>query len=169
MSALVGMKTGIALLEDPRYPGDAAAAGALFDRIATRIAREHNIPKDTAGRALGQAIIFVTVAAQDTSRALSPSPEVDKAWDTFFLYSVEYHHHCARYGRFVHHTPNDNPEVLASDLRRFYSPAETADLLRREGYLVEDALWPRDAIAASKANCTACYTGDHVSDGDDDI
>ncbi|MGW3368402.1 hypothetical protein ACWDOR_36245 [Streptosporangium canum] len=165
MAPLTGMKTGINLLEDPRHPGDAEAAIRLFDRIANRITQEHDIPRDIAGDALDQAIIFVTVAARDTSRALSPSPLVDKAWDTFFLYSVEYHRHCARYGRFVHHTPNDNPEILtASSERRFYSPDETADVLRSEGFYVLDALWPHDSIASSKANCTNCYVGDHEGD-----
>ncbi|GAA5047581.1 hypothetical protein GCM10023259_022410 [Thermocatellispora tengchongensis] len=165
MTPLIGMKIGISLIEDPRHPGDAEAASRLFGRIADRIAREHNIPRKDAGDALDQAIIFVTVAARDTSRALSPSPLVDKAWDTFFLYSIEYHHHCARYGKFVHHTPNDNPEILTSSPeRRFYSPAETADVLRSEGFYVLDALWPKDAIASSKANCTNCYVGDHEGD-----
>ncbi|MFI6174995.1 hypothetical protein ACIA8R_05600 [Nonomuraea sp. NPDC051191] len=164
MTSLKGMKTGMGLLEDPRYPGNDDAAQALFDRIADRIAKDHGMDRSRAGGALGQAIILVTVAAQDTSKALCPSPEVDKAWDTWLLYTREYQHHCARYGRFVHHTPNDDPAVLAERLH-FYSPAETADLLREQGYYVRDEFWPPDAIGASKANCTSCYTGDHEGDG----
>lgn len=163
MTALTGMRTGQGLLEDPRHRGDAKAAEALFDRIADRVSKDHQLSRAVARRALDQALIFVAVAAQDTSRALSPSPLVDAAWDTFLLYTVEYHHHCHRYGNFVHHTPNDNPDMLHTR-RHVHSPFETATLLRAQGFRVLDPLWPRDAIAASKANCTSCYTGDHEGD-----
>ncbi|MFI6320402.1 hypothetical protein ACIBG8_22910 [Nonomuraea sp. NPDC050556] len=164
MTPTTGLRTGVGLLEDPRHPGDVQAAERLFERIVARIVSTHDLALLTARRALDQALIFVTVAARNPSRALSPSAPVDAAWDTFFLYSVEYHHHCQRYGSFVHHTPNDNPEILLST-RRIYTVGETAEVLRSEGFRVLDDLWPHDAPATSKANCTNCYVGDHEGDG----
>ncbi|WP_157248611.1 hypothetical protein [Nonomuraea typhae] len=127
------LRTGTARLEDPRHPGDDQAAEALFERVAARIVATHDLAPSLARQALDQALIFLVVAAQDAARALSPSPLVDEAWDTFILYTV----------------------------------GETAGLLREQGFYVLDALWPRDAAATSKANCTSCYSGDHVGDGDD--
>ncbi|WP_157252687.1 glycine-rich domain-containing protein [Nonomuraea typhae] len=164
MSSMIGMRTGAARLEDPRHPGDDKAAEALFERVVARIVATHDFAPNLARQALDQALIFLVVAAQDTSRALSPSPTVDAAWDTFILYTAEYNHHCRRHGAFVHHTPSDNPEVLRS-ARNVYTVGETADLLREQGFYVLDGLWPRDAAATSKANCTSCYSGDHVGDG----
>ena len=162
MTPLAGMRTGIGLLEDPRHRGDVQAAERLFERIVARIVSTHDLTPEVARQALDQALIFVTMAAKDTSRALSPSPLVDVAWDTFFLYSVEYHHHCRRYGKFVHHTPNDDPEVLLSG-RRIYTVPETAEVLRSYGFRVLDGLWPR--VATDNASCTNCYVGDHEGDG----
>lgn len=84
---LTGMKSGIALLEDPHFPGDDDAALRLFNRIADRISQDYAVPRSTAGDALDQALIFVAVAGQKRDLMLSPSPLVDWAWDTFILYT----------------------------------------------------------------------------------
>jgi hypothetical protein len=150
VAVTLGFTSGLTLLDDV----------ALFDRIADRIAKEHDdIDRHTAARVLDQAIIFVAVAGRHPDLPLSPSGLVDKGWDTFFLYSIDYHAFCQRVcGRFIHHTPNDGLPVNATAV----SPAETAELIRRDGYRVFDELWfgPR----ASKANCTNCYVGTHEGD-----
>jgi len=63
-------------------------------------------------------------------------------------------------GRYVHHTPNDRPgqELRLENGDPIKTPAETADVLRECGFWVLDELWPAEA----KANCTNCYSGDHV-------
>ncbi|WP_327044019.1 hypothetical protein OG320_19825 [Microbispora sp. NBC_01189] len=164
---LTGMKSGIALLEDPHFPGDDDAALRLFNRIADRISQDYAVPRSTAGDALDQALIFVAVAGQKRDLMLSPSPLVDWAWDTFILYTPYYHAFCERFGGYVHHVPNDAPELLITSSRKLHSPYETASVLREAGYHVLDELWPRDAMARAKANCTSCYNGGHEGDLDD--
>jgi hypothetical protein len=146
----VGVRSGLALLDDV----------SVFNRIADRIAKEHDdVDRHTAARVLDQAIIFVAVAGKHPGKALSPSSLVDKGWDTFILYTIEYAAFCQRVcGRYVHHTPNDGLAVNATAI----NPAETAELIRREGYWVHDDLWYGPGSA--KANCTNCYVGTHEGD-----
>jgi hypothetical protein len=146
----LGMRSGLVLLDDQQ----------LFNRMADRVAKEHDLDRGTAGRILDQAIMFVATAGKYPGIGLSPSPQVDLGWDTFILYTADYASFCDRVaGRFVHHAPNDLPdgELVAEDGRRLYDPAETASILRAEGFRVYDDLWPVEA----KANCTNCYSGDH--------
>lgn len=149
MGVTLGFTSGLTLLDDME----------LFNRIADRVAKEHDLDRALAGRILDQAIIFVAVAGQHPGLAMAPSEQVDKGWDTFILYTIEYSAFCQRVaGRYIHHTPNDGLPVNATAL----SPAETAELIRAEGYWVLDEMW--DAPAGSKANCTNCYVGDHEGD-----
>lgn len=150
----LGFKSGLTLLDDQD----------LFNRMADRMTRERGVDRALAGRILDQAIIFVAVAGKRRGEGLSPSPEIDLGWDTFILYTREYMDFCGRVaGRYVHHTPNDDPvgELVAVGGRRIYTPAETAEIIRGDGYRVDDRLWPAEA----KANCTNCYSGDHEGEG----
>jgi hypothetical protein len=147
------MTSGVSLLDDME----------LFNRIATRITREHpEIDRIQAGKIVDQAVLFVAAAGRYPGMGLSPSEAVDLAWDAFILYTREYMDFCARVcGRYVHHTPNDKPgkEIRLPNGDPIRTPAETADVLRECGYWVLDELWPAEAKAA---NCTNCYSGDHV-------
>lgn len=126
----LGHHRGLALLDDME----------LFDRIANRIARHHDLDREQAGRALDQALVFVVVAGQTPDENLSVSPHVDIAWDTFILYTSDYTAFCERYvGRYVHHEPNDNPHGV--DDRPRLTPRETAQRISRAGYWVEWDLW----------------------------
>lgn len=150
MSVITGMKSGLVLLDDLE----------LFGRIADRIAREHDMDRDRAWRTLDQAVVFVAVAGKNADMGLCPSAEVDKGWDTFVLYTHQYHAFCERVaGRYVHHVPNDDPARPGMDPSRIYSPGETADVIRAAGYWVDDELWLTPG--ATKVNCTSCYSGTH--------
>lgn len=150
MANLLRFRSGLTLLNDQ----------PLFNRIADRIAREHGMDRELAGQVLDQAILFVAAAGRHPGMGLSPSPLVDKGWDTLILYTREYMDLCARVaGRYIHHTPNDDPtrEATRQDGAPILTPAETAEIMRHDGYWVLDHLWPAEA----KANCTNCYVGDH--------
>lgn len=154
MTAKLGFRTGVILLDDMD----------LFNRVANRVSSDHGMKRDHAGMALDQAILFVAVAGLYPGKALSPSEPVDKAWDTFILYSLAYSAFCERVaGRYVHHTPLDElaGSPVTRDGRRLYTPYETARIIAAEGFVVRPEMWPADASAASKANCTNCYSGDH--------
>lgn len=151
MTINLGIRSGFSLLNDE----------CLFIRIATRIARENNIDRVLAGKMLDQAVIFTKVAGDNPGMGLSPSEKIDKAWYAFILYTPDYTAFCQRVCRsYVHHTPNDNPmaPATAMDGSPILTPTQTAELIRDLGYNVIWELWPTEA----KANCTNCYSGDHV-------
>jgi hypothetical protein len=150
MRPLLGVKTGLSLMDDQR----------AFDLVANAIHLKDGLDRVMAGRALDQAVIFVDAAGKDPTLGLAPSPLVDTAWDRLILDTLIYTDLCQRLaGRYVHHTPVDGrpfPEGA-----RVLSPYETSEHLRRAGYWLDEELWPADAASSSKANCTMCYSGDH--------
>jgi hypothetical protein len=152
----MGIKSGYSLLDD----------GELFGRIADRIAREHHdIDRERAGKILDQAVLFVAAAGQYPDMGLSPSDAVDIGWDTFILYTQEYFDFCSRFGRYVHHTPNDTPgeETRLPNGERVLTPGETAEVLRRRGYWVLDELWRATTMSGP------CYSGTHEGDSESGI
>lgn len=159
MSAtLTGVRTGLSLMSDQ----------ATFDRIADAIAREDGLDRQTAGKALDQAVCFVHAAGQHPNLGLVPSKLVDVAWDRMLHYTHIYADLCQRLaGRFIHHTPLDVP-VRPPKGHRILSVAETFELLRQGGYWVIEEVWDLTNPANAKANCTVCYTGDHDSGTVDD-
>ena len=158
MATLLGFRTGLALMSDQ----------TSFDRVADAIAREDGLDRETAGKALDQAIIFIHAAGQHYRLGLVPSKTVDIAWDRLVLYSHIYADLCQRLaGRFIHHTPLDAP-VRLPEGHRILTVAETFELLRQDGYWVKEEVWDLTSPPEAKANCTVCYTGDHDSGEVDD-
>jgi hypothetical protein len=150
---LLNIRSGLSMMDDQE----------LFDRVATALHLQDGLDRALAGRALDQTIIFLHAAGQHPGLGLSPSPLVDTAWDRFIHYTRAYAAVCDRVaGRFIHHTPNDDPRGLpAHPGIKILTPAETAAFLRAQGYWLDEELWPDDNTITAKANCTNCYSGDH--------
>lgn len=153
MANLLGVRTGLALMDD--QPN--------FDRVANAIHLKDGLDRETAGKALDQAVIFIHAAGRHHNLGLSPSEIVDKAWDRLIQYTMIYSGLCQRLcGRYIHHTPMDAAPVHVPKGFTILTPFQTFELLRQDGYWVHEELWPADSLAEAKANCVGtCYSGDH--------
>lgn len=114
----------------------------LFDRLAARVAREHQLSVAYAERIVDQALAFLASSAEYTAEPLAPTPTVDIGWHAFILYTREYTQFChAVAGRFIHHVPTDSPNALVSQSSPGEARARTVKAIQRAGYLVDGDLW----------------------------
>ncbi|RBQ11663.1 hypothetical protein DP939_44795 [Spongiactinospora rosea] len=119
----------------------------LFARLVARIADEYEMPAERATRVMEQALAFLIACSIHPHAGLSPSPEVDKGWHAFLLFTREYGEFCQRYaGRFIHHHPGE-PD---SGVTRVGAAVEA---MRAVGLPVDAELW----IPSSE--CSQCYQG----------
>ncbi|GAA1940069.1 hypothetical protein [Amycolatopsis minnesotensis] len=131
----------------------------LFDRLASRIAKEHHMPRGFAARIMDQALAFLAVCAQ-SAEPLAPSEAVDIGWHTFILYTREYAAFCERIaGQFIHHEPTDTG-VIPVTRTPVDSMSATTRALRTAGYRVDLPLWK------ASADCNQCTNGCTHSSGD---
>lgn len=134
-------------------PARTLLPGGLFDRLTARIARKEVIERDLAERIMDQALAFLAASAQHTGEPLVPSGLVDIGWHTFILYTREYAEFCDHLaGRFIHHVPNDAPDMPAEKASLVDVRTRTLDAIARAGYAVDHELWTFTA-----GNCSSCH------------
>ncbi|MGH3783491.1 MAG: glycine-rich domain-containing protein [Acidimicrobiales bacterium] len=116
--------------------------GELFTRLAGRVAQEHQIPIELAGRIMDQTLAFVVTSAAHPGAFLRPSRQVDTGWHTFLLDTRAYQLFCgAVTGVFIHHTPEDDPHPQSGALEL------TVQAMVAAGFEVDRELWD------TAANC----------------
>lgn len=128
-------------------------AEQLFRRLSHRIAAEHDVSTVYAERVMEQALAFLGTCAV-TTEPLSPSPDVDLGWHTFILYTSDYAAFCDRIaGRFLHHVPDDDPDLEAGTGETVDLHERTVSAIEAAGYRVDHELW------AKRPLCSQCHNG----------
>ncbi|MER6171384.1 hypothetical protein [Streptosporangium sp. NPDC001681] len=124
----------------------------LFGYLTDRVAREEDIPQQTAEQIVEQALAFLVACGRNSDVRLFPSKLVDVGWHTFILYTRPYAEFCQKVaGRFIHHVPTDIPEHAPPD--RVAAIGVTVETMRATGLPVVPELW------TLKTECSQCYQG----------
>lgn len=152
MSTAMGIRT-----RDPRVVLNALAhpvpqlvtdsEPTLWDREIALLTRDNPImTKDTAERLLGQAIAYVLTAMERPGVDMGVGYTVDVAVHALILDTPLYFALCDEYnsGIYKHHAP-------LIERRRDGTVMRTADLIRENGFEVDEELWAMDA-----ADCSPC-------------
>ncbi|OXM56176.1 hypothetical protein CFP71_14295 [Amycolatopsis thailandensis] len=127
--------------------GRSLVPGELFGRLANRIVREHDLPRESAERIMDQTLAFLRACGESSRVPLGPSALVDIGWHTFILYTREYASFCDRVaGRFIHHVPNDEGDGVTDQEKMI---ARTVEAIRALGFAVDDDLWLTSAVKCS--------------------
>lgn len=135
--------------------GRSLVSADLFQRLTSRIVTTERFERDLAERILDQALAFLAACGSNADAPLAPSELVDIGWHTFILDTHEYAAFCdCVAGRFLHHVPTDGRNDGESPAAVF---ARTTTAMRRLGFCLDDALWPRTALGS----CTGCHNGCH--------
>ncbi|MFB7476235.1 glycine-rich domain-containing protein [Kitasatospora sp. NPDC056184] len=144
---------------------------ALFERMATRIAREEETDLALAERVMDQALAFLGACALNPGAGLAPSSLVDIGWHTFILHTTDYAEFCRSLsGRFLHHVPTDGPGESTKGI----GIAATVSVIEASGYAVDPELWSMSAECSEgsggdgsdtsgSGNCSQCHRGCHSS------
>lgn len=122
-----------------------------WNRLVGRIMRDHDLPEDVSSAIMEGALGFLKLCADFPERRFAPSKFIDIGWHTFLFYTKSYASFCVRYAdRFIHHEPNDNPQVKEkSDGIR-----DTISFMENHGVVFDPVLWERDMHAADcKSQC----------------
>ncbi|GAA1958775.1 hypothetical protein [Amycolatopsis minnesotensis] len=119
--------------------GQELVSAELFDRLASRIAKERDMSREFAARIMDQALAFLFACGQSRSIELCPSQLVDLGWHTFILHTREYADFCqAVAGRFLHHVPNDDGAGLTDAEEE---ADRTTRVISSSGFAVDPELW----------------------------
>lgn len=114
----------------------------LWARLTKRIQLDYGVTPEQASLIMDQALAFLKLAAENPGNGYSPSPEVDKGWHTFILYTREYAAFCETFaGGFIHHEPTDMEGVEYEGA----GIARTVAAMKVRGIRVEDSLWEASA------------------------
>ncbi|MGW3441686.1 glycine-rich domain-containing protein [Streptomyces bacillaris] len=131
-----------ALVSDERFT---SCRGTVMDA-------NPDMPQDTAGRIVEEALKFVAACSRNPGVGLAPSRIVDEGWHALILHTAMYAELCeALGGNFVHHFPGYDPT--------HYDPAilnRTRQAITSLGYLPDAKLWgePSDeTLVAVAARC----------------
>jgi hypothetical protein len=119
----------------------------LWDREIALLTRDNPImTKDTAERLLGQAIAYTLTAMERPGIDMGVGYTVDLAVHALILDTPLYFALCDEYngGQYKHHAP-------LIERRRDGTVTRTAELLRENGFAVDEELWAMDA-----ADCSPC-------------
>jgi hypothetical protein len=119
----------------------------LWDREIALLTRDNPImTRDTAERLLGQAIAYTLTAMEHPGVDMGVGYTVDVAVHALILDTPLYFALCDEYngGRYKHHAPLVERRLDGTVTR-------TAELLRENGFDVDDELWAMDA-----AKCSPC-------------
>ncbi|WP_063803451.1 MULTISPECIES: hypothetical protein [Streptomyces] len=120
----------------------------LFRRLVDFCADEYGYERSMADRIMDQGLAFLwTMGTTRTEGILAPSKEVDPAWHTFMLHSVEYTEWCrVNFGRFLHHRPN-------SKVRTRGLMVSVVDHIEKAGFEVDRRLWQMSAACNEPTCC----------------
>jgi hypothetical protein len=136
---------------------EALIPSTLFSRLVGRVARDADVDRRLAERIVRQALVFLLACARNPDIPLAPSRMVDKGWHAFILHTREYADFCqAVAGRFIHHAPDDEPDVDPIDTEA--RTEMTVDVMRRTGLPVDEDLWSGHQAACS-SQCQGCCSG----------
>jgi len=90
------------------------------DAVIQRLEREEGVDRETARAWFGEMLVFLDLCARSDD-VIAPPKQVDAAWHAFLLHSRDYEAYCReRFGRVIHHQPDDVPDPEADAYRRGY-------------------------------------------------
>ncbi|MYU54679.1 MULTISPECIES: hypothetical protein [Streptomyces] len=119
----------------------------LWDREIALLLRDNSVmTRDTAERLLGQAIAYTITAMERKGVDMGVGYTVDVAVHALILDTPLYFALCDEYngGQYKHHAPLIERRCDGTVMR-------TAEILRDNGFAVDDELWAMDA-----AECSPC-------------
>ncbi|MET8270729.1 hypothetical protein [Streptomyces sp. NPDC005096] len=124
----------------------------LFGRLVNRIVKDEGVDQPLAERIMTDALAFLAACAANPGAALGPSEQVDLGWHAFVLYTEPYAEFCERIaGRFIHHSPADEPGATYEPKRD--TRLRAIEAIRQAGYEPDTELW------GHAADCSQCHSG----------
>ena len=86
-----------------------ALSDADRGRIIRRMMKDYGMEETQAAASFEETLRFLERCAAPHAGPLAPTPEIDKGWHVFLLYSRAYRAYCSRIGsgRFIDHEPTD--------------------------------------------------------------
>ncbi|WP_328403963.1 hypothetical protein OHS70_34145 [Streptomyces sp. NBC_00390] len=124
----------------------------LFGRLVNRIVKDEGIERPLAERIVTDALAFLAACGANPGAPLGPSEQVDIGWHTFILYTEPYAEFCQRVaGRFIHHSPADEPGMTYEPKRD--TRLRAVEAMRSIGYEPDHELW------GHAADCSQCHSG----------
>ncbi|WP_371605073.1 hypothetical protein OG345_41745 (plasmid) [Streptomyces sp. NBC_01220] len=124
----------------------------LFGRLTNRLVKDEGLDRDLAERIMTDALAFLAACGKNPGASLGPSEQVDLGWHTFVLYTAPYAEFCERVaGRFLHHSPADEPGVTYEPKRD--TRLRAVEAIRGAGYEPDAELW------GQPADCSQCHSG----------
>lgn len=110
----------------------------LWDRLVNRLVKNHeDIDIALARRIMNDTLGYLQLSAIEPSFYMAEL--VDHGWHTFLQYTREYAEFCDRIaGRFLHHSPCDEPGVDYSDTGTI---GDTVAAMHAHGIAVDEELW----------------------------
>lgn len=129
---------------------------SLFDRLATRIVRDHELPRSMAERIMDQAIAFLVASAANPLEQLAPSELVDIGWHTFILHTRDYREFCLRitHGSFIDHVPTEDGDPRGRGEQARSTLTRTLCAILDCGLAIDGELWP-----TVTGQCSQCHQG----------
>ncbi|AXK34385.1 hypothetical protein DVA86_18775 [Streptomyces armeniacus] len=118
----------------------------VWNREIILLMRDNVMVRDMAERIFGQAIAYLITAMENPNTDMGVGQTVDIGVHTLILDTKVYFEFCDKYngGNYKHHEPN-----LVR--RRDGTVFRTADILRNNGFEVDEELWSMDS-----ADCSPC-------------
>lgn len=126
---------------------------ATRHRIIGRLKQDCGYGTLEAAEVLDGTLDFLRMAAA-TNGGFAPSEMIDDGWHTFLLYTKEYAAFCEQLGRFVHHSPADNPAD-----NRVITPQMTVDYMIANGIPFNEKLWQIDPNSKRVCSRDCCSGG----------
>ena len=125
---------------------------SIWNRLVGRIMKDHNLSREASETIMEGTLGFLKLCADFPERKFAPSKFIDIGWHTFLLYTKSYTSFCMRHaGRFIHHEPNDNPQVQ----EKGGGVRDTISFMENHGIIFDPVLWERNMYAADcKSQCT---------------
>lgn len=129
---------------------------SLFDRLATRIVTDHELPRTLAERIVDQAIAFLIASAANPLERLAPSELVDIGWHTFILHTRDYREFCSRitHGSFIDHVPTEADDPRGRGAQARSTLTRTLCAILDTGLAIDGELWP-----TVTDKCSQCHQG----------
>lgn len=142
-------------VKDPRE----LVSPEVFELLVTDIRRYHHVTRPYAERMMGQALVFLKAQADIIRRydaspgpwvRLVPTAPVDLGWHAFMLRSKPYAEFCAAHaGRFLHHEPVTDDDILSGDALERTIPELVAT-----GYAVDVEFWHGEKSPCCPPECS---------------
>lgn len=123
--------------------------------LAVKINQRCDLAGASAAEGLLEVLRFLALTDNpgDNSQVLTPSERVDRVWHEFILFTRLYASYCdSVYGRFIHHTPDDN---ISGNARQFEVCLERYHARFGEP---DSRFWGRRFSVDISGNCSGCQS-----------